>query len=278
MTPQPRPKINAPFLVMGEVTISVAMKKAPSNRPPVSTCTTGEWYSAGLAQWAIPVITKTEPIKENNQKVLREFSKEGGAKQSLFVKQGANSEYSIHNKEKLLADVKIYPYESLAKRQKRINISWRKLQEIIDGLIDSNIIRKRKLPLKNGYLYLLELVEHTGRLGGIVHRYWNHMIAEINRKTGYKVEIEKKIPEDGWIDQVITKAGKTIAIEMETGKSTPIETIKRDLELGFEKVICVATSDDAFECIKSVLQKDKFFRGKNLILAKANQLELSKIT
>jgi hypothetical protein len=68
---------------------------------------------------------------------------------------------------------------------------------------------------------------------------------------------------------VIDKSGEKIAIEIETGKSHPIETIKRDIELGFSKVICIATDDKAHEIIRDKLQKDNLMDNPKvkLILA-----------
>lgn len=168
----------------------------------------------------------------------------------------------------MVKDIDEYPYDGVAKRNKRLKISVRKGNEAIQELIDSGIINKVEISETSGRKCLLEITQDARKQllekgakirkinkyeGGIEHRYWNHKIAEINRKAGYKVELEKYIDGVGYIDQFIEKGGKKIAIEIETGNSKPIDTIKRDLDAGcFDKVVCVAINDNTY---KSIIEK-----------------------
>jgi hypothetical protein len=161
--------------------------------------------------------------------------------------------------ERLIVDIRSRPFDGIASRTKRLNISPRKCNDIINELEHAGLISKVDIVEKSGRKILLELKKGTAEFqkdGGIEHRYWNNRIAEINNQKGFQVEIEKKIEGDGYIDQVMSLGNKSIAIEIETGKSHPIETIKRDIELGFSKVICVATNNKAYEIIRDKLLKE----------------------
>ncbi len=61
--PQPKPKISIPRWVTGEVTMSVAMKKAPRIRPPVTRWNSGFGYLLGSTTQKMPLRTITVPRK-----------------------------------------------------------------------------------------------------------------------------------------------------------------------------------------------------------------------
>jgi hypothetical protein len=105
--------------------------------------------------------------------------------------------------------------------------------------------------------------------GGLEHRYWNSKIAEINRAKGYTVELEKHIKGNGYVDQVIQKNGDIIAVEIETGKSSFVNTLIRDLQ-SFKVVICVATNDESYQKIRAKLIESNLHEDKRIILVKAN--------
>ena len=162
----------------------------------------------------------------------------------------------------LLKDIRKYPFDGISARSKRLKISNRKCGEAIESLAACKLLCKVDIKEKSGRRLLFELSDSIQSLGGIEHRFWNHHIAELNKSKGYNVEIEKKIEGDGFIDQVIISGNdNNIAIEIETGKSHPIETIKRDIELGFSKVICVATNDKAYEFIYDKLSTENLLNN-----------------
>jgi len=169
--------------------------------------------------------------------------------------------------DKLIKDIRQHPFDGVTSRTKRLLISPRKCNEAINILESRQKIRKIEIKDKAGHRCLLELTGNSSVIlspekdGGMEHRFWNFTISQINKKNGYSVELEKHIAGDGFVDQVITKGSERIAVEIETGKSRPIETINRDLSLGFSKVYCVATNPQAYELIKrkleeSIIQKD----------------------
>ena len=172
----------------------------------------------------------------------------------------------------LLKDIWQYPFDGISSRTKRLKISNRKCNDAISELQSSGLIEKIEIVEKSGRKFLFEIKQsncESQKDGGIEHRYWNNKITGINKQNGFAVEIEKKIEGDGFVDQVITNGKENIAIEIETGKSHPVESIKRDLALGFSKVICVATTVKAFDTIQEKLLKEDLLKYPKISLVMA---------
>ena len=62
------------------------------------------------------------------------------------------------------------------------------------------------------------------------------------------------------------KAGKKIAIEIETGKSDAIYNIRKDLEEGIDRVICVFLTEKAKKYIFSQLKEAGLDKDKRIEL------------
>ena len=62
------------------------------------------------------------------------------------------------------------------------------------------------------------------------------------RKCGYTVQEECPVGEGKTVDLVARGKGKTIAIEIETGKSDAVANIHKCLAAGFDEVISATTS------------------------------------
>ena len=75
---------------------------------------------------------------------------------------------------------------------------------------------------------------------GIEHKFWRWKVADYYKKKGYKVYIEKE--RNGKADIVVKNGNKTIAVEIETGKSDAIKNIQNDLAAGFDMIVSVATN------------------------------------
>jgi len=87
---------------------------------------------------------------------------------------------------------------------------------------------------------------------GIIHKFWKHKIAEYYKNQGFEVLIEENI--NGRPDIIVNSGKKKVAIEIETGKSDFIGNIERDLNAGFDEVICVATDKYVEEKIREELK------------------------
>lgn len=89
---------------------------------------------------------------------------------------------------------------------------------------------------------------------GIIHKFWKLKIAEHYKNQGFEVLVEENI--NGRPDIIVVNKDKRGAIEIETGKSHYIENIQRDIQAGFDEVICVATNKAVENKIKEELKKN----------------------
>ncbi|MBN1156130.1 ATP-binding protein [Candidatus Woesearchaeota archaeon] len=221
----------------------------------------------------------------SNPEAIRSYSGETEVI-PVIPKTGKEDDCKINIVGELLKDMEKHPFNGIASRTKRLGISPRKSEEIINNLTNEGIIRKVDIKERHGRRCLLEfekgirdeLIKRGAKLnhidevkdGGLVHRFWNHKIAEINEAEGYKVELEHKVAGDGFVDQVVRIANDIVAVEIETGHSAPIETIRRDLSLGFDRVVCIATTDDAWESIRNKLLETGLIKNDRVFLVCAN--------
>ncbi|ABW68947.1 hypothetical protein [Desulfosudis oleivorans] len=95
---------------------------------------------------------------------------------------------------------------------------------------------------QKGRLVLRDLgYDAENKSEGIVHKFWKNKVAEDYRAKGYDVEVEAYI--NGRPDIIARKDGKSIAVEIETGKSDFMHNIQRAIDAGFDEVVCVATNE-----------------------------------
>jgi len=87
------------------------------------------------------------------------------------------------------------------------------------------------------------------------HQYWKEKVSATLRERGYTVEQEYPIGDGKTVDLVARKNGKTIAIEVETGKSDALANIRKCVDVGFDKVITVATNTQVKSGIRRQVQQ-----------------------
>lgn len=97
------------------------------------------------------------------------------------------------------------------------------------------------------------------RHGGMEHQYWKEKVAAKLRECGYEVKEEYPIGQGKTIDLVARKDGKSIAIEIETGKSDAVANIRKCLDAGFQTVLSVATTAG----VKKIVEKHVQALGNN---------------
>ena len=92
------------------------------------------------------------------------------------------------------------------------------------------------------------------------HEYWKRYYARLYEQKGYKVTLEAP-RRHGRVDVLAVRpaeseerAGESVAIEVETGKSDVVWNVKQDLLMGW-KVMVVATSRKESERIERELAK-----------------------
>jgi len=99
--------------------------------------------------------------------------------------------------------------------------------------------------------------------GGLEHAFWVHLIKKTLLTKGYGVKVE-----DRGVDIVATKDKGETAIEVETGNSYPTKNILKCIQLGFPKIISVATNAEALTIIKRFVTHYNLNERVTLVLAR----------
>ncbi len=161
-----------------------------------------------------------------------------------------------------LSDVLSYPDDGVKKRYRRLGISVgmgnRLKEQLLDqGWLEAHVVklgrtRKVLLRLTKQGKEALGLDAKNPERASLVHEYWKRFYAEGFREQGYKVCLEA-VRKSGNVDVLAVKEGKSIAIEIETGKSDIVRNVKQDLLSGFDKVLVVATDEKALRKVEQEL-------------------------
>jgi hypothetical protein len=80
------------------------------------------------------------------------------------------------------------------------------------------------------------------RHGGPQHQYWKSRLAARLRELGYTVKEEHPIGGGKTVDLLATRDGRTIAFEIETGKSDVSANIGKFADSAADRLVIVATS------------------------------------
>ena len=151
-------------------------------------------------------------------------------------------------------DILAYPDDGVKERYCRLGISVGTGNRLKEELLDQGWLESQVVGLGKTRKVLLRLTkqgkEALGLDGGVpdraslVHEYWQRFSAERFREQGYKVPLEAP-RKSGNVDVLAVKDSKSIAIEIETGKSDIVRNVKQDLLSGFDKVLVVAVDEKA---------------------------------
>jgi len=153
---------------------------------------------------------------------------------------------------RFLGDIARNPISGVVARYTRIGINRYQGNQIQGRLLENKMISWKPVSTRKGRLKVLVLTDEGKRAipdvklekvfhksGSWEHEYWKYRVGEHYKQKGYKVTFEYKIGDGKSVDLVAEKDGKKIAIEIETGKSDTIYNIRKDLEAGFDEVVCV---------------------------------------
>lgn len=164
----------------------------------------------------------------------------------------------------MLLDISSYRDDGVDARYKRLGLSAGKGHELKKHLIASGLVEEQVVHTATTKRTLLRVAAKAREVLGldekkacyesIVHEYWKRFYCERYAKKGFRVAMEAT-RQSGRVDVLATKDGKTVAIEIETGKSDFIRNVKQDLVSGFDKVLVVATDRMAFDRIERGLAK-----------------------
>jgi len=234
----------------GEVQLSKGLKKG--NTPPtVKENTPG--YSPGKPNGNTPISTGNRLEKKS----------EGGILLPVNNRKQPDKLWPQH---RLLIDILKHPFSTITQRYKRLKLyvklgnKWRK------DLISEKCILPKKIITGKGWITLFEVTRKgkmvLGDLGyefkneseGVVHKFWKHKVSEFYKAMGLDVRVEEYYV-NGRPDIIVYKAGKKIALEIETGKSNYVGNVERALEAGFDEVVCVAVNRFVEDKIALVLRE-----------------------
>lgn len=201
-----------------------------------------------------------ERVRNKLNEVIRDF-------RSIDKKEENKNELTPKEKE-LLIDILKNPTSGTVERYHRLGLNAHQGNKLKQRLIQNDLIKIENIPTRSGRLKVFDLTErgkdelrklgyevrsHRIKNASFEHEFWKKKVAEYYRNNGYEVEEEKSIGEGKTVDLVAKNGKGTIAIEIETGKSDVAYNIKKDLQAGFNKVICFALDEKIKDGIKSLI-------------------------
>ena len=229
----------------------------------------GRWFEPFLVRFPLVRIKKGSVTDERLKRFMAGFWEEmgvfreekgileskGQVKEVFRAVRGEGKKEGISPIEKaLLRDIIDNAFSSTSERYERLGLNSYQGNKAREALLNKGLIEVKDLPIPKGRIRLLRLTEKgheaarslglnpnpSHRKGGIEHEYWKRRIAEHYRKRGYRVIMEYPLGRGKSVDLVAKKDGKSLAIEIETGKSEAVYNIKKNLKAGFDGVIVVA--------------------------------------
>jgi DNA-binding MarR family transcriptional regulator len=184
--------------------------------------------------------------------------------------------------ELLLRDIAEDRSSSTTERYMRLGLNAYQGNKARESLILKGLIEAKDMPTRTGRVKLLELTTkgielvralgmNTGlscRKGGPEHEYMKDRVARDFRSRGYQVIEEYPLGKGKATDLVAVKDGQRIALEIETGKSDAVYNVRKNLEAGFSKVLCVVPNERLRDKIEGQLAGLILDKGKvSVILA-----------
>lgn len=164
----------------------------------------------------------------------------------------------------LLEDILTFPDDGVKIRYKRLELSAGTGNRLKEQLLDQGWLEDQVVELGKTRKVLLRLTKtgkealgldgKTPERASLVHEYWKRFYAQRFKEQGYKVCIEAP-RKSGNVDVLAVKEGKSIAIEIETGKSDIVRNVKQDLLSGFSKVLVVAIDKKALGKVERELAR-----------------------
>lgn len=166
---------------------------------------------------------------------------------------------------KFLLDVYQYPASFVTQRYLRLGLSARKGNNIQQTLLDKNLLASANISAGRKVVKILGLTgqgrdilgikSQSNREGGLVHRYWQHRLAEHLKNCGYEVEVEAPVGDGKTIDIVARRDGRRIAFEIETGNSDAKANVEKCLNASVDRVFVVAVSQVVKDMLASMISQ-----------------------
>jgi hypothetical protein len=246
------------------------------------------WFDPFLVEIPLIEISKGSVSDSDLRRLMRGDSADSRMHGGKSGRNGAVPRSDITEEEKtFIQDLVDHPLSSVTERYDRLGLSRRKGNEIQKNLIDSGLVQTAKLPIRTGWTVLLSLTPRgleelrgfdpgrAQRAKGFIsrsleHEYWRTRVAEHFRSKGCDVQDELHLEGGKSVDLVVACQKKTIAIEIETGKSEPLANVNKCLEAGYQEVISVATSAHAFTIVQRQLRQARLLDDPRVKVVRAS--------
>jgi len=180
---------------------------------------------------------------------------------------------------RFLSDVATRPLSATVSRYHRLNLSRRRGNAIRQSLAAACIIKAVTVITRSGQVVLYELTAFGRTVCSSVHievgpkscqslehRWWVKQTAKYFEKKGYEVKCEHPVKGNGAIDILAQKAGEKIAVEVETGKSDIKANLDKTRDVGFDRIVFVATSPTAISACQKAIEAMEFGKSGSIEL------------
>jgi hypothetical protein len=168
---------------------------------------------------------------------------------------------------RFLADVAIRPLSTTVSRYNRLNLSRRRGNAIRQSLAAAGVIEAVTITTRSGQVVLYELTDlgrsvcssahiETGTKPreSLEHRWWVRQTSKYFEKKGFEITCEHPVKGNGAIDILAQRAGEKVAIEVETGKSNIKANLDKTKDVGFDRIVFVATSPAAISACQKAIE------------------------
>jgi len=166
-------------------------------------------------------------------------------------REGANGPAAVGpDALKLLLDIVAHPFDGVAARYARLEVAPGKGQRLKNVLRRRGLLEEVKVDVggQGGIRHLLALTAaglallgprkrpYPGR-GGLLHCFWQHLLAQAFREQGATTEVEATLEGHG-IDLLVFQHGERVAIEVGlTSAAQEVTNLARDRALEVDRVI-----------------------------------------
>lgn len=166
-----------------------------------------------------------------------------------------------------LEDVLSFPHDGVKRRYQRLGLSVRRGMAIRDRLLSAGYLEGEVIKVGASRRVLLRLRRRAREMLGtakaasddsresLAHAFWKAYHAEQFRNAGYAVMVEAP-RRGGRVDVLAVKGAERVGIEVETGKSDVVSNVRNCLATKFDRVIVVATNEQAMRKVEQALAQD----------------------
>jgi len=187
---------------------------------------------------------------------------------------------AVLNEEELrfLQDIIACRDDGVDARYQRLRMSSDKGNRLKNALLSKGIIEEQLVSTGRTRRTLLRIttsasttlgLERTNEHGSLAHEYWKRWYAHQLTQRGFHVQLEAS-RNQGRVDVLGTRAGESVAIEVETGLSDAVHNVKQDLLSGFNTIIVVATNETAQKKVEQQLGSHGLLMSRVTIVLRDN--------